>query len=276
MSSRAASVTAPVRTWASASAIAAAFASAPLAGSSATAAASPACWERVAHDADRLVRQLGGALGGHDHVRRVGEHDDLLGGRAVDAGQQVVGRGVERRAAVERHGAERAEQRGHAVARHDGQRARRSRRARRPRRRRRGARRARPSAGACRRRRAARPPRVPSNSPVASSGSSVWTWTLSVWRSPTTSTESPIASSCGIHGAGIEVVAGDGEVRAVAVARRVVLGMGDARRRVVLERRRRRRRAARRRRRRTSPSARSRRRPRRPRRAAPAAGPARA
>ena len=40
-------MTDPVRTWVSASAIAAAFASAPLAGSSATAAASPACWERV-------------------------------------------------------------------------------------------------------------------------------------------------------------------------------------------------------------------------------------
>ena len=40
-------MTAPVRTWASASAIAAAFASAPLAGSSATAAARPACCERV-------------------------------------------------------------------------------------------------------------------------------------------------------------------------------------------------------------------------------------
>ena len=41
---------------------------------------------------------------------------------------------------------------------------------------------------------------VPSNRRVASSGSSVWTWTLSVCASPTTRTESPIFSSASIHG----------------------------------------------------------------------------
>ena len=35
---------------------------------------------------------------------------------------------------------------------------------------------------------------------VARSGSSVWTWIFSVWASPTTSTESPIRSSRAIHG----------------------------------------------------------------------------
>jgi hypothetical protein len=33
------------------------------------------------------------------------------------------------------------------------------------------------------------------NIAVADCGSSVWTWILSVWASPTTSTESPIVSS---------------------------------------------------------------------------------
>ena len=61
----------------------------------------------------------------------------------------------------------------------------------------------------------------------------------SVCASPTTSTESPIASRRSIHGAGLELLAGDREVRAVAVARRVVVRVGDARRRVVLDRRRR-------------------------------------
>jgi hypothetical protein len=40
---------------------------------------------------------------------------------------------------------------------------------------------------------------TPSNSAVARSGSSVWTWTFSVRGSPTTSTESPIDSSASIH-----------------------------------------------------------------------------
>ena len=40
---------------------------------------------------------------------------------------------------------------------------------------------------------------APANSAVARSGSSVWTCTLSVRASPTTSTESPIDSSVSIH-----------------------------------------------------------------------------
>ena len=43
---------------------------------------------------------------------------------------------------------------------------------------------------------------APSNSPVAWPGWSVWTWTLSVRGSPTTSTESPIASSRAIQAFG--------------------------------------------------------------------------
>ena len=35
-------------------------------------------------DHDLLVRELRGALGGHDHVRAVGQHHDLLGGHLVD------------------------------------------------------------------------------------------------------------------------------------------------------------------------------------------------
>ena len=43
---------------------------------------------------------------------------------------------------------------------------------------------------------------TPAKSPVARSGSSVWTWTLSVRWSPTTSTESPISSSASIQAVG--------------------------------------------------------------------------
>ncbi len=69
-------------------------------------AASPACWLVVRADHDLLVRELGGALGGHDHVRAVRQHDDLLGRHRVDRGEQLVGRRVQRRAAVERLHAE--------------------------------------------------------------------------------------------------------------------------------------------------------------------------
>ncbi len=55
-------------------------------------------------------------------------------------------------------------------------------------------------------------------------------------RSPTTSTESPSASSAATYAAGVELRAGNGEVRAVAVGRRRVLGVGDARGRVVRQR----------------------------------------
>ena len=64
----------------------------------------------------------------------------------------------------------------------------------------------------------------------------MWTWTFSVVASPTTSTESPIASSARDRSArGSSPLAGDGEVRAVAVGRGLVLRVRDARRRVVVE-----------------------------------------
>ena len=74
------------------------------------------------------------------------------------------------------------------------------------------------------------------NSAVAELGSSVWTCTLRVVGSPTTSTESPICSSSGTNRRCSSDAAGDGEVRAVAVRARRVLGMGDPRGGVVLER----------------------------------------
>ena len=103
----------------------------------------------------------------------------------------------------------------------------------------RAARRARPSAAACRRRRAATPRRCRRTGASPPPGRRCGRGPSACGSSPTTSTESPIASSCSIHGAGVEALAGDGEVRAVAVARGVVLRVGDARRRVVLDRRRR-------------------------------------
>ncbi len=69
----------------------------------------------------------------------------------------------------------------------------------------------------------------------ARSGSSVWTWTLSVLRSPTTRTESPIASSAGTNALRVEVAPDDREVRAPPERLRRVLGMADPRRGVVLE-----------------------------------------
>ena len=45
-----------------------------------------------------------------------GQHDDLLGGHLVDAGQQLVGRRVQRRAAVEHVRAHALEELAHAVA----------------------------------------------------------------------------------------------------------------------------------------------------------------
>ena len=104
------------------------------------------------HDDDVLLGQLGGALGRHAHVRAVGQDDDLLGGHLVDAGEELVRGGVERRAAVEDVRAERREQRRAGPAPEttaSAPRALRAGRARRPP----GARRARRPARACRRRR---------------------------------------------------------------------------------------------------------------------------
>ena len=79
---------------------------------------------------------------------------------------------------------------------------------------------------------------APASTAIAWSGWSVWTWIFSVRASPTTSTESPSASSASREASRLEPAAGDREVRAVAVGRGEVLRVGDARRRVVLERRR--------------------------------------
>ena len=102
------------------------------------------------------------------------------------------------------------------------------------------------------------------------SGWSVWTWIFSVRASPTTSTRvAERARAPAVKRAASSRTAGDGEVRAVAVGRGVVLGVRHAGRRVVLAAAAARRRAARRRCRRRSRPARSRRRRRRPPRAAP-------
>ena len=69
VSSRAASVTPPVRTCCSVSSIAAALRRASAVGSSATAAARPEAIERVGDDPDGLLGELRGALGGHADVR---------------------------------------------------------------------------------------------------------------------------------------------------------------------------------------------------------------
>ena len=54
------------------------------------------------HHLDGPVRQLGRALGRHQHVGAVRQHDDLLGRHAVDRRQQVGGRGIELGPAVQR------------------------------------------------------------------------------------------------------------------------------------------------------------------------------
>ena len=83
-------------------------------GASATAAASPACWLVVGATSTCLSESRRRVLGGHDHVGAVGQQHDLLGGHVVDARQQVVGGGVERRPAVDRVHAELGEHLAHA------------------------------------------------------------------------------------------------------------------------------------------------------------------
>ena len=75
------------------------------------------------HDADLLVGQLGGALGGHEDVGRVGQDDDLLGRHLVDPREQLVGRGIQGGAAVQRVDAQPFEERRHARPRADRERA---------------------------------------------------------------------------------------------------------------------------------------------------------
>ena len=122
--------------------------------------------------------------------------------------EDLVGRGVEGRAAVDDVGAEPLEQRAHAPRRRDHQRppACAGAQARAP---------ALRSARACRPRRAAARLRRSSKTAPPTSGSSVWTWTFSVAWSPTTSTESPSSSSRRTKDRGVEALAGDDEVRAV-------------------------------------------------------------
>ena len=78
---------------------------------------------------------------------------------------------------------------------------------------------------------------APASTAIACSGWSVWTWIFSVQR--VADDEHRVAERLERLGeaARVEALAGDGEVRAVAVGRGEVLGMGDARRHVVLERR---------------------------------------
>ena len=253
-------------------------------GSCSTRQASPACGQRDSTTATVLLRQLGGALGGHDHVAAVRQHDHLVGGDLVDAGEDLEGARVERRARPRRR-ARRAARRARAcpspaATATTPQRHRRAR------------------AAAC----VAREPRralllllvhvgdvepldrrrPPSNTATARSGSSVWTCTRSVERSPTTSTESPISSSVGDVGAARRAgrVPEHDEVRAVAVsgstrgacavraARRAWCATSGSSASLAAQRRRSRRRPA--------ASRRSRRRRRRRARAAPAAARARA
>ena len=75
---------------------------------------------RRGHHARRLLRQLGRALGGEDHVRAVRQHHDLHPRGGVDAREQLVGRGVHRRSAVHHEHAELAEQPLHPVATRNG------------------------------------------------------------------------------------------------------------------------------------------------------------
>ena len=50
-------------------------------GSSSTSASRLSCWEVGAHHPGRLLGELAGALGGHDHVGGAGQDEDLLGRR---------------------------------------------------------------------------------------------------------------------------------------------------------------------------------------------------
>ena len=149
-------------------------------GSCSTRQASPACGQRDSTTVDLLLRQLGGAVRGHDHVAAVGQHDHLVRRDRVDAGEHLEGARVERRAALDDVRAELLVEAAHAVARRDRDDA--AQRRRRPARRdrcgrRQAAPRAAPAARACRRRRAARPSRRPRTAPPRCSGSSVCTCT---------------------------------------------------------------------------------------------------
>ena len=66
-----------------------------------------------------FLRELGRLLGRQDHVRGVGQHQDLLGGHLVDPGEDLVRRRAESRAAVHHVRAEPLEERAHAVAGRD-------------------------------------------------------------------------------------------------------------------------------------------------------------
>ena len=108
--SRAAGATPPVRSRASASSIAAAFSAAPRLGDERDGRDEPGLLRARRHDADDLLGQLGGALGRHDDVRLLGSTTTSSAGTAWMPASDLVGRRVQRRAAVEHVAAERAEQ----------------------------------------------------------------------------------------------------------------------------------------------------------------------
>ena len=110
-SSRAAGATEPLRTRASACAIAAAFSLAERDGGCATSAASAVCWLREGTTTTCFSDSSAARSGGHDHVRAVGQHDDLLGRHGVDrrrAARRSTGSSSGRRRARARRGCGRA------------------------------------------------------------------------------------------------------------------------------------------------------------------------
>ncbi len=193
-----------------------ALAAAPSAGSNSTSAASPPAGPRTRRRRPSRPTSPRAAPPPRPPSARSAEFGSSTTSSAaheLDRREQVLGRRVERRPAVDHHRAELLEQSPHPVAAGDRDRARAA------------AGRAAPAGSATCSCMSAMSSWLtspaPANSAFAASGSSVWTWTLSVASSPTTSTESPSYSSSGTNDLAVEPRAGDDEVGAVAV-----LGVG--------------------------------------------------
>ena len=182
--------TPPVRTRCSASCIAAAFVAAPASGSSATRGRQPRLhasgWARPCTLFSESSAARSAAM---KTLGQFGRTTTSSARDVVDAGEQLVGRGVQRRAAVE-HGARRGPRRARAcpspettasAPQHCGRRLAPQARVRallRP-------------ARACRRRRGARPSPAPRTAPWPAPGRRCGRGPSASSRSPTTSTESP-------------------------------------------------------------------------------------